>query len=332
MCGAAPSHGNGRASDLSLELSRILMGRGIVDSLRDCQSWRQPGYENHNLIIYGKKKEFDVVVKVYIGGDSKCRENERAALDFFRRHNMPVPLTFESVSLVQDRVQYPILVIQELPGEPLAKILPLSSLEEIDLIAQEVIGLLKRQTDIEQFTSLKQECTKTMLESSWRRLDVRAGVEFRKTFWIPEDFIENRISDAETLGDPKKLYWVTHDWRLRHLLMDGCKISGLIDLEYARPNDFAAELANFFHDIVLHGGHNGRIFLRLIIKHLPQLTEANSTNFYLRVLQYMSKQAIAHILAKMSEGIDPLKLTREAALSLRYASITNILDLIDLEG
>ena len=164
------------------------------------------------------------------------------------------------------------------------------------------------------------------MRAGCQRLADRAAATLCDQLGVPAALLDRMAALAGRLSDPPDLGWVTHDWRLRHLLWHDGRLTGLLDLEYAKPADSMIELANVLHDLMLNLPARPRQQAAAAILDAYQQQHAIVDAERLRF--YLARQACNHACVKYWQGARDTRLQQELRLFRRYLDTTDPLTLL----
>jgi hypothetical protein len=280
------------------EIVALLLDNKLISTAEDVLSIIPKSKENQNLLIKVRRGDKGEFIKVFEESAGNRVFAEVAALRLFAEANIPVPKYIESGFLKFGTESLPFLITKEVEGVCLYNEIDQLDSKQIDAIATSIVEVMKRQ---QQIPVLADEVATGTMRSSLSSLREK----FRKTNTDNETIrrlINTCEENATALTERESAQYVTHDWRLRHIFIENMSLSGLLDLEYVKLNDFAVEVGHLLHDIRLNGTE-GAIKLGLsLISKLGLLKPAEDESFAQRVKIYMSRQALTHIASKLLSG------------------------------
>lgn len=279
--------------------------------LSDNISIIQPSLSNQNLLFKVENNSALQFVKVYPASSKSEYESEHRFLQVFRNGGISVPAIVNFGTLNVHGEDNYILVTDNLAGAPLEEVLPLLSDADIRKVANSLLDVFKRQMAIHTEKALPNTLTSAFdkTEAKFEKLGLVDTVN---------KLIEKCRLQSETIEDCTDYYYVTHDWRMRHIFIANGIFSGLLDLEYVRPNDFAVEIGHFLHDLRLNEIPNSKTLALEIITGLTMLYAPCDSDYDRRVKLYMTKQALAHIAGKLAKGEPLASFDKELKLARSY--------------
>jgi Ser/Thr protein kinase RdoA (MazF antagonist) len=315
------------------EIATRIVAAGFVTALEDVS---QPTdlYSQQNIVFRALSDGEPVIVKVYPCSAEDCWEREKTNLSRFRFHGMPV-----ATVLKEGRVELghgPIcllLVMTLLPGRTLTSLIShLTPKYLIRSVGTAAGRLLVQQESMERFSCAADYILAPgdrFVTLTWERLCQRYRA-ILLDLGFPRPLLEEVGRLVQTLADPLDYGWVTYDWRLRHLLWDEDEITGLLDLESAKPSDSLIELANFLHDVLLSAPASTRSLLCNAILSAYQgfhpLMQPNTAD---RLVYYLIRQALSHAAIKSIQGIRGDRVRRELRLAESYLRARDIAIIFD---
>ncbi len=288
---------------------------------------RPPGpsdvHGQQNIVLTANRRGRRVVVKVFAGVATDCAAAEAAALARFADFGLPVPAVVEQrTGSLPDGTSCAVLMVAELPGQPLSQVLPVADIATSATAGAAVGRLLAAEYLAERLPVTAPGCA----AASWGRVRQRYERTLVDELGVSAGLLVEMDHRARSLPDPPTLGWVTFDWRLRHLLWDGADITGLVDLEYVKPYDSTVELANLLHDLLVGLADERRMAFAhaMLSTYQGRLPDESATDRAL--LFYMARQALNHAAVKHWQGVTDARPAAEVRLADVYLGANSVDD------
>lgn len=271
-----------------------------------------PSLANQNLLFKVREAARSRFIKIYPASAKHEFDSELKYLNLFKEAGLAVPACLSNTSLPIRGSLYYVLVVRELEGKCLEEVLPFLSQNELRHVSTSLLEALSQQKTIYSEKAGDSYTLQAALDKTKAKFN---GLSMTSTV---RDVLDACYRQTDTINDCKFYHYVTHDWRTRHVFIKNGVFSGLLDFEYVRPNDFALEIGHFLHDIRMSNLPNAQALAMEIIEGLPKVHDVDDVDFAKRVKLYMTKQALAHIAAKLVKGEDFLAFQHEFALAASY--------------
>lgn len=279
-------------------------------------------FYNQNSVLFCHSNGGRFVVKIFSPRNLPRHENEISALKQFSKISFPIPeLITQGIIRSGDDVLFGYIIMSELDGCPLDEVIKGYDLLAVEKISSQLLQFLKSQREFCGDKNTELICDPDILVKKFQAFLTEPTVSHLENLGIKKEKIMVLTRAAGQLAPPRTFSYVTHDWRLRHIFVVRDGITGIIDLEYLKPNDFAAEIAHFLHDLILHNSSEARLIGCNILDNLTYIAP-DDPNMIERIPLWMSKQAITHVCAKYTGGFDRAVLKKEVDLALQYGELS----------
>ena len=279
-------------------------------------------FYNQNSVIFCHNQSESFVVKVFSPKNLPRCENEINALKQFSKISFPIPdLINQGIIKSGDEILFGYIVMSKINGHPLDEVIDGYDLSALEKISMQILSFLRSQRDFNDDLGIYLPCDEDILSNKLKNFLLEPTLSMLKEMGISEANLLSLIERSAYITKPKTFSYVTHDWRLRHIFVDRDEVTGIIDLEYLKPNDFAAEIAHFLHDLILHRSSEARVIGWNILNNLSYIAPDDQTLIE-RLPLWMAKQAITHAHGKATSGFPKDVLVREVGLALQYGELT----------
>lgn len=288
-----------------------------------------PSMRQQHVLIKVVRGGKDAFLKFYAGNSLENYQRELRFTTVLGEHGMPVPEIIHFGTTVIGGNNLAFLMTAPLQGTELQDLLPGMSAPSLETVCQSMALQLKRQKDILVHDQDLKDGTPTLLSNLDRVRErlTSLGIE-NKTISQTMAACEAR---ARPLSEPDRMSYVTHDWRLRHIFVNQqLQQSGLLDLEYTKPNDFAVEVAHLLHDIKINGAEKGSQLGMALLKAITSLYR-DDPDFCQRTHVYLSKQALTHVLAKLAAGYEMHLLEKELEVAYLYQTADDLTSAVQVQ-